>query len=215
MPPRRPPLPWLPPAILTASLLPALELVWRAARGALGPDAIAVALDQLGRAGVTLLLASLACTPLKQLLGWTWPMRLRRLLGLAAFGYLSAHLVVYVVLDRQLDAAVLLADVTQRPFLTVGALALALLVPLAATSTTASVRRLGHPRWAALHRLVYPAAVLGVVHAAWAVKQLTVRQWVYAAVLAVLLGVRAPSWWRKARTRRSPGGGRGARTPSV
>jgi sulfoxide reductase heme-binding subunit YedZ len=170
-----------------ACLAPAADLLLRAAADRLGADGIALALNQLGLAGLTLLLASLACTPLKQLLGWTWPMRLRRMLGLVAFGYLAAHLLVYVVLDQGLDLGVLWEDVTQRAFIAVGMLAFLLLVPLAATSTNASVRRLGYPRWAALHRLVYPAAVLGVVHYVWRVKQDATRPLLYGAVLALLL----------------------------
>ncbi len=190
-PPRRPPLPWLKPALLTGGLFPFAVVVFRAARGELGANPIATALNQFGLLALLFLLASLACTPLQALVGWTWPMRVRRMLGVFAFFYATTHLLTYVGVDQGFDGEVLWRDVTRRPFIIAGMGAWLLLLPLALTSTNASVRRLGHTRWQLLHRLAYPAAVLAVLHFIWRVKKDLTEPLVYAAVLLVLLLVRA------------------------
>jgi methionine sulfoxide reductase heme-binding subunit len=200
-PPRRGvPFPWLKPGVFVGALLPLAGLLLQAARGTLGADPVAVALNRLGLLALIFLLASLASTPAKVLFGWTWPIRLRRMLGLMAFFYATLHLLTYVCVDQRFDWPVLWADVTQRKFMVVGFAAFLLLVPLALTSTDASVRRLGFPRWKALHRLVYAAAVLAVVHFLWRVK-LDIREpLTYAVVLGVLLLVRVVD---SLRTRRA------------
>jgi len=134
--------------------------------------------------------AALACTPMKTLLGWTWPVRLRRMLGLFGFCYASLHLTTYAVLDQVLDWHAILQDLTKRRFIYVGFAAFVLLVPLAITSTNASVRRLGFARWKRLHRLAYVAPVLGVVHFTWRVKKDVSEPVAYGVVLAALLLVR-------------------------
>jgi methionine sulfoxide reductase heme-binding subunit len=209
-PPRRQvPLPWLKPAVFVGSLVPLGGLAVQASRDALGADPVATALNRLGLLALIFLLASLAATPAKMLLGWTWPIRLRRMLGLMAFFYASLHLTTYVAVDQRFDWPVLWADVTQRKFMVVGFAAFLLLLPLAVTSTDASVRRLGYRRWKALHRLVYLAAVLAVVHFLWRVK-LDIREpLIYAVVLGVLFLVRVVE---AVRTRRAKA--RGAQ-PSV
>src|SRR5262249_58104852 len=135
MAPRSPPVPWLKLGLFVGALVPLAVLLWRAAHGTLGADAIAVGLNQLGYLALALLMASLACTPLKILTGWTWPIRVRRMLGLFAFFYASLHLLTYVGIDQQLDWAVLWGDVTQRKFMIVGFLSFLCLAPLASTST--------------------------------------------------------------------------------
>lgn len=158
---------------------------------------------ELGETALCLLLASLAPTPLRILFGLSWPLTLRRLLGLFAFFYLVLHFAVWIVLDHFFDWRTMGDDVLKRPWITVGVTALALLVPLAATSTTAMVRRLGAAAWRRLHRLVYAAAVLGALHYIWLAKKVLIAPWVYAAVLAVLLGVRvADAVVRRLRRRR-------------
>ncbi|MCU0896440.1 MAG: sulfoxide reductase heme-binding subunit YedZ [Burkholderiales bacterium] len=136
------------------------------------------------------LLVTLAVTPLRRLTGWNWLLRLRRMLGLFAFFYGVVHFASYVAFDHVFALGEILKDIVKRPFITVGAAALVLMVPLAATSTNAMVRRLGAQRWIALHRLVYPIAILGVVHFWMMVKRDVTEPAIYAVVLAALLGYR-------------------------
>ena len=136
------------------------------------------------------LLATLAVTPLRKLTGWSWLLRLRRMLGLYAFFYGLVHLSSYVSFDHVFDIGEILRDIVKRPFITVGFTALVLMIPLAITSTNAMVRRLGAKRWLALHRLVYVIAPLGVLHFWWMVKADITEPAIYAAILAVLLGYR-------------------------
>jgi len=196
-----PPYPWLNPALAVGGLAPLALLAVQGPRGALGPNAVEAALNQTGLLALVLLLASLACTPLKLVSGWTWPVRIRRTLGLLAFTYACAHFLTYLVLDQGLSLKALLEDLVKRPFITVGFTALVLLVPLAVTSTNRWVRRLGFPRWQRLHRLAYVAAVLGVVHFVWRVKQDVTEPLIYGAVLALLFAVRVGEAMRKRRAR--------------
>jgi len=175
---------------VVGGLAPAVLILVQALTGALGANPVAEALNALGMMAFVLLLASLACTPLRTLFGWTWPARVRRLLGLLAFGYAAVHVAVYAGLDQGLDLGAILADVVKRKFIFVGFAAFVMLVPLAATSTAAAVRRLGYVRWQRLHRLVYPAAVCASVHFIWRVKKDLREPLVYAAILALLLAVR-------------------------
>ena len=152
-----------------------------------------------------LLLATLAVTPLRTLSGWNWLLRLRRMLGLFTFFYGLVHLASYVSFDHVFDAAEIARDIVKRPFISVGFTALALMIPLALTSTSAMVRRLGARRWLALHRLVYLIAPLGVLHFWWMVKADTTEPAIYAAVLAVLLACRmAPKRKRPGRAAPAP-----------
>ena len=158
----------------------------------------------LGETGLQLLLASLALTPMRIVFGIGWPVTLRRLLGLFAFFYVALHFAVWVVLDHFFDWRTMADDVVKRPWITVGVTALLLLVPLAATSTTGMIRRLGGVAWRRLHRLVYAAAVLGILHYIWLAKKVLIEPWVYAAVLVVLLGVRGWDAGRRLLRRRRP-----------
>jgi len=159
---------------------------------------------ELGETALRLLLASLALTPLRILFGISWPVTLRRLLGLFAFFYVCLHFAVWIVLDHFFDWRTMGDDIVKRPWITVGVTALLLLVPLAATSTTGMIKRLGGVAWRRLHRLVYVAATLGVLHYIWLAKKVLIQPWVYAAVLAVLLGIRAGEAVRKLVKRRRP-----------
>ena len=189
-PRRRPSLRWLEPAVLAGAAVPLVDMAVRVALGKLGANPIAEALNRLGLLGLIFLVASLACTPLKLLWGITWPMRLRRTLGLLAFAFVSLHFALYVLVDRRGAQESLLEDLAKRPFISVGMLAFVLLIPLALTSTAASVKRLGAARWRKLHRLSYLAAGLGVLHFVWRVKRDLSEPLAYAAVLVVLLLVR-------------------------
>ena len=179
--------------------LPIGWLVMRFFTERLGANPIAEVLNRLGFWTLTLLLATLACTPLKILFGWSWPLVVRRMLGLIAFSYASLHLLVYVVLDQNLDWNEILKDIAKRKFITIGFLAFLLLVPLAVTSTNKMVRRLGFPRWKRLHRLIYAAGTAGVVHFIWRVKADLLQPLIFAGVLALLLAIRLLDWLRKQR----------------
>ena len=185
--------------MFVGSLAPAIRLLVLGARGELGANPIATALNQLGLVALIFLIASLAATPLKTTLGWTWPIRIRRMLGLYAFFYGSLHFLTYLGLDQVLDLRAVFADITKRKFIAVGFTAFVLLVPLAVTSTDAMVRRLGFVRWKRLHRLVYVAAALGVVHFIWRVKKDLSQPLTYCAVLALLLAIRVVAFGLKKR----------------
>jgi sulfoxide reductase heme-binding subunit YedZ len=187
---RERPYPWLGPGVLAGALVPLAAIALRAWRGDLGANPIAQALNQVGLLALIFLVAALACTPAKRLVGWTWPMRIRRELGLIGFFYASLHVCTYVGLDQDFDWGAIWADVTKRKFIYVGALAFVMLIPLAVTSTSGWIRRLGHARWARLHRLAYVAPVLAALHFYWRVKSDASEPLMYAAVLATLLAAR-------------------------
>jgi sulfoxide reductase heme-binding subunit YedZ len=135
-------------------------------------------------------------TPLRRLTGWNGIIQWRRLLGLFAFFYVCLHLTTYVVLDQFFDPTAIAADIAKRRYITVGVAGFLLLLPLAITSTTGWIRRLGR-RWAHLHRVVYVAAACGVVHLLWIVKGDDLREpAAYGAVLAVLMAIRLYLWVR-------------------
>jgi sulfoxide reductase heme-binding subunit YedZ len=137
-----------------------------------------------------LILLALTVTPLRRLTGWTWLLRLRRMLGLFAFFYVLLHVLSYVSFDHVFDVGEILKDIVKRPFITVGFICFVMLIPLAVTSTNAMVRRLGARRWQALHRLVYLIAPMGVLHFWWMVKRDLTEPIIYALLLGVLLGYR-------------------------
>jgi len=184
-------------------LLCSLPLAWLLARAfgvaglGLGANPIDELQDRLGEWGLRWLLATLCVTPLAVTLRKPWLMGLRRMLGLFAFTYLCLHFLTWLVLDQWLDLHAIAADIVKRPYITVGFAAFLMLVPLAVTSTAGWMRRLGR-RWQRLHRLVYPAAILGCTHFWWQVKADWREPAAYAALLAALLGWRL---WRE-RSRR-------------
>jgi len=186
-------------AIGAVGLLPLAWLGGRALRGDLGANPIAEVLNRLGFWALFLLLASLTCTPIHVVTRWGFPLRLRKLLGLEAFLYASLHFATYLGLDQQLDFPEIWKDIVKRKFMTIGFAAFVLLIPLAVTSTKGMVKRLGFPRWKRLHRLVYVAAALGVVHFVWRVKSDLRQPLLFAFALAVLLLVRVFDWARGAR----------------
>jgi sulfoxide reductase heme-binding subunit YedZ len=184
-------LPWLKPGIWIGALTPLALLIARASAGTLGADPIAIALNQLGLLALIFLLASLAATPLKLRYGILWPIRIRRLLGLFAFFYASLHVLLYAVIDQGLSLGAILKDITERKFITVGFTAFLLLIPLAITSTSGMLKRLGARRWKRLHQLVYLAGLLASLHFIWRVKRDLTEPLSYALVLVGLLLVRA------------------------
>ena len=184
------PYPWLKPAVFVGSLTPLAVLLLRAVRDELGANPISQALNQLGLVALIFLVAALICTPLKTLFGWTWPLRLRRMLGLYGFAYATLHVSTYVGIDQFFDWQAIVADIIKRPFIFVGFAAFVLLIPLAVTSTAAWVKRLGYTRWKQLHRLAYIAPLLGVLHFTWRVKKDVSEPLTYAFILGILLLVR-------------------------
>lgn len=177
------------PLVFAACLLPLALLVAGAVQGDLGANPLERVTDVTGEWGLRLLLLTLAMTPLRQIAGWTGPLRLRRMLGLFAFFYVSLHFLTWIWLDQELVWANIIADIAKRPYVTVGFTAWLLLVPLAITSTRGMMRRLGR-NWQRLHRLVYLVGVLGVLHYVWLVKADLLEPLVYAAILSVLLAAR-------------------------
>jgi sulfoxide reductase heme-binding subunit YedZ len=175
-----------------AALAPLALLLADAAGHRLGANPIAAVLNRLGFWTLTFLSLSLAPTPLHRWAGLGWPLRLRRLLGVTAFSYAALHFSWYLGVDQFFDLDAVGADVLKRPFITVGFATLLVLLPLAVTSTDGWVRRLGFTRWKALHRLVYLAALLGVVHFLWRVKADRLKPSLFAALIATLLLLRLP-----------------------
>ena len=181
----------------------------------LGANPVDKIQDTLGIWGLRLLLATLAVTPLREILGWPRLFLFRRMLGLFAFFYVSMHFLWYLLVDQGLDWRLWIEDIAKRPYITVGFTALLLLIPLAVTSTKRAMRRMGR-RWQRLHRLIYPAAILGCTHFYWQVKADIREPLVYALVLAALLGWRLyRNRWRAGRRRTEQDAGqyqRAART---
>jgi sulfoxide reductase heme-binding subunit YedZ len=180
----------LKPLIVLAALAPVACLAWGAANNGLGANPIETITRETGTWTLRFLVITLAVTPLRRLTGWNDAIKFRRMLGLFAFFYGTLHLLTYVWLDQFFDVASMVKDVAKRPFITAGATAFLLMVPLAVTSTAGMIRRMGGRAWRRLHRLAYASAVVGVVHYWWLVKLDTRRPRNYAVIVAVLLGAR-------------------------
>jgi len=194
---------YLAPAFVTGWLITLAQLAHRAARHELGANPIATALNQLGLLALVLLVATLCATPLKLTLGWTWPLRVRRTLGLLAFFTALLHFAVYLGPDQGFDLAAVLPDIGKRPFIAVGFLALVLMVPLAWTSSKRSVQKLTFPVWQRLHRLVYPVAALAALHFYLRAKADHTQPLVYASVIAAGFAIRIAAWRYKVRRRQA------------
>lgn len=166
---------------------------------ALIPDPLALIQHGTGDWTLRFLVITLCITPLRKLLNLSELIRFRRMLGLYAFFYGCLHLTTYLVFDKSFDLHEIWKDVYKRPFITVGFLAFALLIPLAITSTAGWVRRLGGRRWRILHRVIYISAACGVIHYYWLVKSAVIRPLTYAALVALLL------LWRIVNARRRRG----------
>lgn len=180
------------PLVLVATALPALWLAYEAVTGQLLGDVVKILEHETGEFTMRFLAATLAITPLRALLGWSWLQPYRKLLGNATFVYATLHLLVYAVVDLELQTGELWASIVKRPYITVGMLAWALMLPLALTSPKAVARRLGGVRWKRLHQLTYLVAIAGTTHYLWAVKKDTFWPVVYFVLFAVLLLLRVP-----------------------
>ena len=172
-------------------LIPLGRLMVLGPTGGLGANPIEFITRSTGTWTLVGLLVTLSVTPLRQLSGRAELMRYRRMLGLFTFFYACLHFVTYIWLDQFFDPAAIVRDIIKRPFITVGFSAFVLLIPLAATSTRAMMRRLGR-RWQQLHRLVYVVGILGVIHFLWLVKKDMTEPLIFSAVLALLLLFRLP-----------------------
>jgi methionine sulfoxide reductase heme-binding subunit len=194
---------WFAPVLIFICCVPAIIAI-----GAMGSDIIAHTRyfgsnpvkegeHFLGKWTLRFVLATLAVSPLRQLTGWNWLAKLRRTLGLFAFGYVMLHWLTYALLDVQLDWGDLMKDLVKRPYIMIGMTALLCMIPLALTSTRNSIRRLGGKRWNRLHQLIYLVAILGVIHFWMAVKKDVTEPAICAGCVAVLLGWRAARWWSR------------------
>ncbi len=178
-------------AVFAACLVPLAMLAWRAFTAGLGANPIEAITHATGDWTLRFILITLAVTPLRRLSGWNRVIAFRRMLGLFAFFYGTLHLFTYLWLDKFFAWSDILHDIPKRPFITIGFSAFVLLVPLAHTSPAGWIRRLGGRRWRALHRLIYVAAVFGVIHYWWLVKADVTLPATYACVLAFLFAIRA------------------------
>lgn len=178
------------PTVFVLCALPLGWLIYRTFTGGLGANPIEAIIRYLGDWALRFLLIALAVTPVRIITGWLMVARLRRMLGLYAFFYVAVHIMGYVGLDHFFDWATIWADIVKRTYITVGMAALLMLIPLAATSTDAMIRRLGGAAWRRLHRLAYPAAIAGVIHYFLMIKAGYQEPLLYAVILAALFAVR-------------------------
>lgn len=193
------------PLVFLASLVPFAWLLCGAFGWfdvSLGADPVKKLEHECGSWALKFLLITLAITPIRQIAHLPHLPRLRRMLGLFAFFYAVLHFTVYLTLDLELNFGTLFGDIAKRPYITIGFVALVLLIPLAVTSTNGMMRRLGR-RWQKLHRLIYVIAILGVWHFYWQVKRDVREPLIYAAILAILLGYRWARAQRKTVTSKS------------
>jgi len=178
------------PLLYVAAVLPFAWVVLALAGGLVDGDQVKFIQHVTGTTVLVSLFLTLAVTPLRRLPGWNEVIRVRRLIGLTAFWYALLHFLTYVVFDQSLSVSDIAEDVAKHPWVLVGFGSFLLLIPLAVTSTKGWVRRLGGKRWRRLHRLIYPAAVGGVLHYLWLVKKDVRTPLWFAAALAALFVVR-------------------------
>lgn len=204
------------PVVFAACLLPVLlvagDLI--GITGDLGANPVEAIQDRFGNWGIRFVMIALAVTPLRQITGWNWLQRFRRMLGLFAFFYVLMHFLTWLVLDQGMLMSAILEDIAKRPFITLGFAAFVLLTAMALTSPLAVRRRMGR-RWQQLHNSVYLVGILAVWHYWWQVKADFREPLVYALILAFLLGFRA--WKRFGRRgrkhRQRPVGAAATRSP--
>lgn len=189
---------WAKPALAAFLLAPLAYLIWGAATDALGPNPAEALIRSTGELALRGLCLALLITPLRVLSGWPEWARLRRMLGLIAFTYALLHMLCYSALDMGFEWMDIAKDIAKRPFILVGTLTFVILLALALTSFNAAIRRLGARRWQALHRTVYVAAALAVLHFYWmrAGKNNWNDVWLYGFILAALLAWRVWHRWR-------------------
>lgn len=194
-------------ALFIAALIPFMRMVYFTLAGTL-TDPVAYITQVSGDWTLYFLVITLVVTPLRRLTKWNWVVRLRRMLGLYAFFYAVLHFTAFLWLDHFFDLAAMWKDVLKRPFITVGFIAFVLLIPLAATSNNAMIRKLGGKRWQWLHRLIYLIAPLGILHYWWikSAKNNIGQPLLYGVIIAVLLAVRV--YWSVTKKKAQPQGAR-------
>jgi methionine sulfoxide reductase heme-binding subunit len=200
------------PLVFVAGLAPLAWMICGALQlfgASLGADPVKKLEHECGKTALNFLLLTLSVTPVRNLTGLPQLLRLRRMLGLFVFFYAVVHFSVYLVLDLELNFALVGADIVKRPYITIGFTALLLLVPLALTSTNGMMRRLGR-RWQSLHRLIYVIAALAVWHFYWQVKRDVREPLLYMGILALLFAYRLVRW----RARSAPRGQRATAAPA-
>lgn len=185
-------------------LTPLGVLMLRAVTGGLSANPISDITHETGIWTLRFLVIVLSISPIRMLSGWSGLTQFRRMIGLFAFAYVCLHFTTYIWLDKFFDVQEMFRDVSKRKFITIGFTSFLLLIPLAVTSTNGMIRRLGGKRWKKLHRLVYAAAIGGVVHYVWLVKADIRRPLTYGVVVALLLGYRAARWTSSRLAHREP-----------
>jgi sulfoxide reductase heme-binding subunit YedZ len=190
---------WTKVAVFLSCLIPFGDLVWRIIKSELGANPVEFLQHATGDWTLRFLVFTLCITPFRKLLNLPDLIRFRRMLGLFAFFYVGLHFLTYLGPDQAFDLAAMWKDVAKRPFITVGFAAFVSLIPLAVTSTAGWIRRIGGKRWQMLHRLIYFAAVCGVIHYYWLVKSDVRKPLLYGALVAILLAWRLGSWFSKRR----------------
>jgi len=185
--------------VLVNGAVPVTLLGWDAWHHKLGANPVNFAILTTGMSALVFLMLTLLVTPLRKISGWSWIISFRRTLGLYSFFYASCHFLIFFSLDRSFSVSGTLSEMLKRKYLFVGITGLLVMVPLAITSTNAMIKRLGGKRWRALHRLVYVAAIAGVIHYYMQVKADVRQPLAFASVLAILLGYRLLVFWRRPR----------------
>jgi methionine sulfoxide reductase heme-binding subunit len=191
---------WTKVVVFLLCLIPFIGLVGRALHNNLGANPVEFLQHATGDWTLRFLIFTLCITPFRKLFNLPDLIRFRRMLGLFAFFYVCMHFLTYLGPDQSFDLSAMWKDVAKRPFITVGFLGFVLLIPLAITSTAGWIRRIGGKRWQMLHRLIYFAAVCGVVHYYWLVKSDVRKPVFYGALVAILLLWRLASWISKRRS---------------
>ncbi len=197
---------WLKAALFVLALIPAGRLLVYAFTDQLGANPIEFITRATGDWTLYFLCITLAVTPLRRLTKWNWLVKIRRMLGLFAFFYVSLHFTTFFWFDHFFDISEMLKDVYKRPFITVGFSAFVLLIPLAVTSTNGMIKRLGGKRWQWLHRLVYLVAMLGILHFWWmrAGKHNFEKPIIFGTIVGALLLVRVYWYLKQKRATRVP-----------
>ena len=180
------------PMLFVASAIPLVWIIYQGVYDQLGADPAKSIVDYLGMWGLRLLLITLAVTSLRVWFGWRRQLQLRRMLGLYAFFYILLHLLAVITFIMGWRIDILVKEVTERPFIIVGMLAFVLLVPLAVTSTQKWQRRLGR-RWKKLHQLIYPIAILAVLHLVFLIRASYLEAFIYVCIVTLLLMQRVVS----------------------
>src|SRR6266853_3187856 len=183
--------------VLVNAAVPATLLGWDAYHHRLGANPVNFAILTTGMSALTFLLLTLAVTPVRKITGLNWIIFSRRTLGLYAFFYACLHFLIFFIFDRSLSISGTLSEMVKRKYLLMGITGLLVMVPLAITSTNAMIKRLGGKRWRALHRLVYVAAIAGVIHYYMQVNADVRQPLAFAAALTVLLSYRLFEYWRQ------------------